>query len=233
MTRINDTGIVQGVNPPTLKVQDIWPTHGAIRGGRTIAQNVPLGASGYVVPKRFAVSFEDPELPYDVELEIVVDETRGPRCREFTARARFDGPEVSTADLRQLPIASLVQQAARFMAYEQIVTDDETVTLRPAKLDEQTRQRVQEAWGRARATTRTRGTFPPTRSNLTLVGELVNDELRLAKEEDRRPEVYARVRDWLQKRGFDVSRATVQRRIERAQETGLAPEWVENKKGDR
>ena len=93
---------------------------------------------------------------------------------------------------------------------------------------------ITSAWRWARAAP-CRATFPPTDANLRRVGSLVKKALKEAEQQRRRTTVYADVRRWLSGGigglpSMPLSRATVQRRIEAAQDAGYAPRWTEEKK---
>src|SRR5664280_3861808 len=94
----------------------LWPTHGVILGAPTSgAMNyVALPPTAYVVPQRFEVFFADGRLPYDIALEVFMDDVDGPVCRKCEIAQRHDGEPVSTVGFRSVPLAGLLQQAARF-----------------------------------------------------------------------------------------------------------------------
>ena len=207
-----------------LDTSTIWPTHGVLLGAAGALHYVPLRKTNYVVPAHFTVSFGDPRLPYDVELEVLMQDD-GPQCINLNARSQSDALPISTTGLRTLPLAGLLEQGARYMAYEVTRGDDGTETVTPAKSSPEAREQITQAWRWAKAAPR-RINFPADTRNLTLVGDLVRRALDEAKSEARRPRVYADVLRWLKDDGISVSRATVQRRIEEAQERELAPRWT-------
>jgi hypothetical protein len=211
-----------------VDLNQIWPTHGVIFGTPPsgVMRYVALTPTDYVVPQRFEVFFTDGRMPYDVSLEVFMDESDGPQCRKCEITQRHDGEAVSAVGFRSVPLAALLQQAARFMAYEVTEDAEGTPQFVPAKASQQSRDEIVNAWRWARAASR-RATFPATVQNLTTVGRLVEEALALAEAEDRSPTVYADVKRQLEKSGEWLSRATVQRRIESAQEQGLAPRWKE------
>jgi hypothetical protein len=187
---------------------------------------VALAPTDYVVPQLFEVFFADDRMPYDVALEVFMDEQDGPQCRRCEITQRPDGEAVSAVGIRSVPLAALLQQSARFMAYEVTEDAEGTPQFVPAKASQQGRDEIVDAWRWARAASR-RATFPATVQNLTTVGRLVEEALAAAEAEERSPTVYADVKRKLEKLGQPLSRATVQRRIESAQEQGFAPRWKE------
>jgi len=210
----------------TLDTDNIWPSHGFIHGSPAF---VSLSGTPYVVPRHFEVSFGDPRLKYDVVLEIVMDEEQGPICHEINARTRPGEAAISPLGLRSIPIAALLQQAARWMAYEETEGDDGTVQYAPMKASFGSREAITKGWRLARAAPRRRA-FPPTTANLKVVGDLVKKALADAKKAKRRPTVYVDVMRLLKSQGHDMSRTTVQRRIEEAQDRGFAPRWTKEAK---
>jgi hypothetical protein len=209
----------------------VWPTHGVITGTPVtgVMNYVPLAKTAYIVPARFEAFFGDPQLAYDVDLEVFMDEVKGPQCVNFNARQRPGGAPVSAVGLRSIPLAPLLQQAARFMAYEVTHDEDGTPQFSSVKLSPSALQEIQVGWRWARAAPR-RATFPANTQNLKTVGDLVKRSLAEAKKSKRRPKVYADVTRWLAESGKPVSRTTAQRRIEEAQERGFAPRWTKEEK---
>jgi hypothetical protein len=212
----------------TTQADSIWPSHGVILGGTTLSglmSYVQLADTNYAVPTRFTAFFSDPRLIYDVELEVFMDEVDGPQCVSFNAHQRPGEPAVAAAGLRSVPIAALLQQAARFMAYEVTEDADGTPQFIPVKSSPGAREEIQKGWRWARAAPR-RAAFPPNDTNLKMVGDLVKRALAEAKKSGRRPTVYIDVMRLLKAQGHHVSRTTAQRRIEKSQERGFAPRWT-------
>jgi len=209
--------------------EDLWPTSGAVRGAPVSGalDSVALEGTPYVVPRIFDAYFADPRLPFDLEVSVTMTSS-GPHCSHLDVEQRPDGDEVTAKRLASIPLALLMQQAARFMAMIPSVGKDGSVTLTPARLTPEGRAEVAAAWRLARAADRRRA-FPPTRENLRLVGRLVDQTLKAADPSRQRPTVFASVKSALEREGVFVSRATVQRRIKQAQEEGFAPEWVKGK----
>jgi hypothetical protein len=205
-----------------LDTENIWPISGFTLGASAFD---PLPGTPYVVPHHFEVSFGDQRLKYDVVLEVLMDDAQGPICLEIHARQRPDEAPVTQLGLRSIPITSLLQQAARFMAYEVTEDEDGTVQYSPMKASLGSREAISKGWRLARAAPRRRA-FPPTTANLRLIGQLVEEALEGAKESGRRPTVYADVKANLLAKRHDVSRTTVQRRIEESQKRGFAPRWT-------
>lgn len=188
--------------------------------------HVELKGTSYVVPRLFDVLFGDPRLLFDVEVSVTMDPaTLSPQCSHIDVQQRPDGPEVTSERLRSIPVAQLMQQGARFMALQPSTEKDGSIRFVPARLSEEGRAEVTAAWRWAKAAPR-RDSFPVTKVNLRLIGSLVEEVLKRAEGEGKRPTVYASVQRELKIRGFEMSRATVQRRIKEAQERGLAPRWV-------
>jgi hypothetical protein len=211
----------------TTDWNEVWPNSGAARGvaGTGAFDYVALKGTTFVVPKIFDVFYGDPRLQYDVEVSIFMDAESGPRCHHIDVQGRPDGPEVTNERLRSIPIASLMQQGARFMAMQPSVEEDGSVRFVPARLSAEGRAEVTAAWQWAKAAPR-RESFPVTQANLRLIGRLVKEALKKSEVEKKRPTVYASVETALKGEGFFVSRATVQRRIKEAQDQNLAPRWV-------
>jgi len=215
------------MKPAQPNWDSVWPTHGVILGTPTtgVINYVPLAQTSYVVPARFETFFGDPRLPYDVGLEVFMNETEGPQCVNFEARQRPDGVPISAIGLRSVPLAALLQQGARFMAYEVTYGEDGTPVFSSVKSTAGGLDDIRKGWRWAKAAPR-RAAFPANNRNLETVGKLVEKALKEAKEQHRSRRVYADVTRWLAEDGHPVSRSTVQRRIEEAQERGLAPRWT-------
>lgn len=80
------------------------------------ARFVGLPAERLLIPYPIRAWSEDPDLPFDVELEIDDGGTKGMVCVALTARRRAGGPPVTSAAVGRLPVRQLVAEAVRHAA---------------------------------------------------------------------------------------------------------------------
>jgi hypothetical protein len=85
------------------------------------ARFVPIGKGrGALMP--FRVGWEDdPNMPYDLELVIDLDEDGRPECIELRCIRKEGGPPITGQGLRELPISSLVRRLTALNAYKYTV----------------------------------------------------------------------------------------------------------------
>jgi hypothetical protein len=71
---------------------------------------VPFG-KGFALPKRFSEPFETKELPYRLEIEVVLEGDRF-ICQSLRAERKKGGDPVTSQGLRKLPIQDLIRGAS-------------------------------------------------------------------------------------------------------------------------
>ena len=71
---------------------------------------VPFG-KGFALPKKFSAAISTKDLPYRVEVEVVLEGHRF-ICEELQARRKKGGPPVTSEGIRRLPMRDLIRTAA-------------------------------------------------------------------------------------------------------------------------
>jgi len=68
--------------------------------------------AGVALPTRWRSLFENPDISFDVEMTIAIEGGRIV-CEKFTASRKAGGPPVRNVELREVPIAALLELAAK------------------------------------------------------------------------------------------------------------------------
>jgi hypothetical protein len=76
---------------------------------------VPFGRD-MLLPREYQVRFEGADLPYIVTLEIRLEDT-GPACNAMRCERASDGPPVTTAGIRRIPVSRLVSESPQVAAW--------------------------------------------------------------------------------------------------------------------
>jgi len=90
------------------------PLAGIRFGGADMSALYQL-APGELLPRRFCLGMDIPDLPYTVEIDVGTEPGRI-WCVALRAAARDDGPAVTSEGLRKLPVARLLKIASQFVA---------------------------------------------------------------------------------------------------------------------
>ncbi len=177
-------------------------------GSAMTFDRVELG-DGVSVPGQYRAKWE---LPSKHVVEIVVAFERGvPVVNSITVERAEGLPSLSGTELRQIPIAHIVEEAARRLAMVTTLTADggSFITFpakgrRQAKADAQVR---------------------PAMRRRTITPDLLRDVARIYRSNPSEPT--AAVRD-----AFEVSPATASRWVERAREDGFLGRAIPGKPGE-
>jgi hypothetical protein len=74
---------------------------------------------GWALPGRWRTRLSGEHLPYDVELEFVADEERGPDCRSIRLLVRDGGEPIGARAIRDVPIAACISTAIGAAAWRE------------------------------------------------------------------------------------------------------------------
>ena len=92
---------------------------------RIVTQGPVLNIGGVELPSSAVATLKDhslvpggPQLPYDVEIEIKLQDGEPPRCVRLSASSRADGQAVTSDGLRAIPLAAMVERVMVGVALE-------------------------------------------------------------------------------------------------------------------
>lgn len=75
---------------------------------------MPVGERFELV-REYEVRFSDPAIPYEIEMEVRVEDG-APRCHELRVSRREGGPPITGEGLRRLPLGRILERAAPLAA---------------------------------------------------------------------------------------------------------------------
>jgi hypothetical protein len=189
-------------------VRDVSVSYSLFGGADSLIASPQRLSTGAVVPPRFAARIDDSQMPYVVELEIVVADGQA-HVRGVRVSARDGDPPVSTRSLRLVPITRYVEAA--LVAAELKIEEVEPGHYQVRRLHQAEGVAAAERAAATAARRRIRVTDPDeVRAEVARAGELHADAL---KDEDgrRRPTLYVAEH-------LHVSRAKAARLLKRFRE---------------